>query len=152
MRCETSPLGLFPQRSGGMFFHLCARASPKPRAPPDSVMTLHFVESRHARYSRLLDKTIRVRSNTTCYHIYNSGLVPSMLCTCLGSTGLYWPISTCRDTKFQVELRYNAKKSNRAPLPYCTCDAQARTSIRPRKECMLQDTYTYEDTCTDRKP
>ena len=34
---------------------MCARASPKPRAPPDSVRTLHFVESRHARYSRLLD-------------------------------------------------------------------------------------------------
>ena len=141
-----------PPQKWGNFFNLCACASPKPSDPPNLVRTLHFVESRHARYSRLLDKTIRVRSNTTCYHIYNSGLVPSVLCACLGSTPSYLPISTCRDNKFQVELRDNAKKSNRAPLPYCTCDAQARTSIRPRKECMLHDTYTYEDTCTDRKP
>ena len=42
------------------------------------------------------------------------------------------------DTRFRVELRDNPKKSNGAPLPYCTCDAHARTSIRPRKECVLQ--------------
>ena len=119
------------------FFNLCACASPKPSDPPNLVRTLHFVESRHARYSRLLDKTIRVRYNPNCYHIHNNGLVPSVLCACLGSTRLYLPISTCRDTKFRVELRDNAKKSNRAPLQYCTCDAQAMTSIRPRDKCLL---------------
>ena len=126
-----------PPQKWGEFFYLCARASPKPSAPPDSVRTLHFVESRHARYSRLLHKTISVRSNPNCYHIHNSGLVPSVLCACLGSTRLYLPISNRRDTKFRVELRDNAKKSNRAPLQYCTCDAQAMTSIRPRKEWLL---------------